>query len=151
AGQVPAYTGIAYIVMKDDETREGEVSQYEFVVADCGDRREDNTPPASLLVSGSATGPDPYYATGAARAVPVFDGIPQSTGADLANGIPQYYDGIWAVATIDGVRYSLDDRATWRTGTVALTGASGSTPRCFAAGPDGWVINGVASTGTRFQ
>src|SRR5690606_4715342 len=90
-------------------------------------------------------------ATGDASAVPVFDGIPQSTGADLANGIPQYYDGIWAVATIDGVRYSLDDRATWRTGTVALTGASGSTPRCFAAGPDGWVINGVASTGTRIQ
>ena len=40
AGEVPAYTGIAYIVMTDDETREGEYAQFEFVVAKCGERHE---------------------------------------------------------------------------------------------------------------
>lgn len=40
AGNVPAYTGVAYIVMTDDETREGEYAQFEFVVANCGDRHD---------------------------------------------------------------------------------------------------------------
>lgn len=40
AGNVPAYTGVAYIVMTDDETREGEYAQFEFVVANCGERHE---------------------------------------------------------------------------------------------------------------
>src|SRR5690606_41437824 len=53
AGEVPAYTGIAYIVLKDDETREGEVSQYEFVVATCGDRREVSSLQGRILVTGS--------------------------------------------------------------------------------------------------
>src|SRR5690606_29839924 len=44
-----------------------------------------------------------------------------------------------------------DDRETWLTGTVSLSGSAGSTPRCFAAGPDGWVISGVATSGTFFQ
>src|SRR5690606_24994095 len=40
AGNVPAYTGVAYIVMKDDETQQGEYAQFEFVVANCGERHE---------------------------------------------------------------------------------------------------------------
>ncbi len=44
-GHVPAYTGTAYIVLTDDETMQGEVAQYEFVVANCGDRTEDGADP----------------------------------------------------------------------------------------------------------
>lgn len=36
-GNVPSYRGLAYIVVTDDETNAGEIAQYEFVVAACGD------------------------------------------------------------------------------------------------------------------
>lgn len=49
AGNVPNYTGTAYIVLTDDETREGEIAQYEFVVAACGERTQSDVVYARVL------------------------------------------------------------------------------------------------------
>src|SRR5690606_38611580 len=61
AGNVPAYTGVAYIVMKDDETREGEYAQFEFVVANCGERTEGSMG-GRIVVTGGGVGltPTPF-------------------------------------------------------------------------------------------
>src|SRR5690606_296508 len=71
AGNVPNYTGTAYIVLTDDETREGEIAQYEFVVADCGERHEDHGLGAILLVTAGAGTPGaPMFAMAEATEAP---------------------------------------------------------------------------------
>lgn len=133
-GNVPGYTGTAYIVLTDDETMQGEVAQYEFVVANCGDRTEDYGV-SKLLVTGSnlAIG-GPVFAKADATATPDFEGIAQSTGADMAGAVPDIYNGLW-VAVNHEVRYSADLGETWQTGTLPLT--NGGTH--LVGGADGWL------------
>jgi hypothetical protein len=143
-GEVPAYTGIAYIVLKDDETREGEVSQYEFVVANCGERTTDNNLISYLLVTGSNSGPgNPLFATAEAVENPVFSTIPQSANANILNALPSYYGGIWVVVGIGGARYSIDNMATWQTGSTPF--ASDAQPYTLVAGPSGWLVSNSES------
>src|SRR5690606_17258237 len=106
AGEVPAYTGIAYIVMTDDETREGEYAQFEFVVAKCGERTDNFAPPAYLLVTGAAPSEgQPLFSTAKALDPLEFAGISQSTGADLAQCVATYLDrngGTWMAVGPEG-------------------------------------------------
>lgn len=81
AGNVPAYTGVAYIVMTDDETREGEYAQFEFVVANCGDRHE-GVAEAAWLATGT-------YSNGFFVASP--DGADWSANAYQAPPDPNYF------------------------------------------------------------
>lgn len=65
-GNVPAYRGLAYIVVTDDDVTElqGAIPQYEFVVAACGTSTESEVPPGALAdwfalqsnISGSTLG-----------------------------------------------------------------------------------------------
>src|SRR5690606_16394844 len=133
AGEVPAYTGIAYIVLKDDETREGEVSQYEFVVANCGERNESNEWLSRLLVTGQAVSlGGARFAVADATEMPEFEGIPTSTGADI-QGIPYSYNGRVVVAGSTGSRYSTDITTLWQE-----IGGAQPNPQCLSGGPNGW-------------
>lgn len=117
-GNVPAYAGTAYIVLTDDETMQGEVAQYEFVVANCGDRTEGEGLEL-LLVTGTAkaTG-GPVFAKAVATATPSFEGIPQSTGADLAAATAHWNGERWAAISETGVRYGRWDMEEWESGSV---------------------------------
>src|SRR5690606_20020644 len=124
AGNVPAYTGVAYIVMKDDETREGEYAQFEFVVANCGERHEDNSQPAYILVTGAPLSEGaPVAAYAAAAEVPEFVAIPQSSGLDVP-GIPGYYANEngrrWVVAGFHTARVGIGLDESWVTIPSAL-------------------------------
>lgn len=141
AGNVPNYTGTAYIVLTDDETREGEIAQYEFVVADCGERHEDNSQPAYILVTGDSleTG-GPYAAYAQAAEVPEFTPIPRSSGLDVI-GIPGYYADEnarrWVVASFHTARVGVDFEE-WQTIPCDLQAVGEPV-----GGPDGWLLNGT--------
>lgn len=126
AGNVPAYTGIAYIVMKDDETREGEVSQYEFVVANCGERTDDDSGIVldyPILVTGSFDSQD-IFAVGQATGTLSFDPIPASSGlGDISpSGTAVYGNGYWmSFSNGDGTtRYSSGDMDVWIAGSAPV-------------------------------
>lgn len=145
AGNVPAYTGIAYIVMKDDETREGEYAQFEFVVANCGERHEDNNPPAYLLVTGNAASTGSHvFARALAQEELAFEDIPTSSGADMSGGSPGYYDGTWMVVSPGECRYSSDMMETWAT---ASNPVADSCPH-LTGGPDGWLAGRYSPSGS---
>ena len=138
AGNVPAYRGSAYIVMKDAEgaSGRGEIDQYEFVVRTCGDRHEDYDFPSFLLVSGSSgVGVDYSFVASEAEEEVAFTGLAPSTGANLSAAIPDYANGIWAAASSSGVRYSTDNRETWQSASLSLSGQI----KHFVGGPDGWL------------
>lgn len=137
AGNVPAYTGIAYIVMKDDETREGEYAQFEFVVANCGERNEDNGfSPVHLLVTGAAKVlGGPMYAVAEPEPIPDFAGIPQATGANI-QGIPYSYGGMAVVVGNEASRYSTVLDTEWVAGGSQVKG-----PQSISAGPGGWIAH----------
>lgn len=135
-GNVPAYRGTAYIVLTDDETMQGEVAQYEFVVANCGDRTEDDGG-AILLVSGSAsTSGGPVIAEALATETPEFEGIDQATGADLSLAVPGFADGVWVLTGIASCRYSVDNRQTWQTSSIPIPTATVSK---LAGSENGWI------------
>lgn len=144
AGNVPAYTGIAYVVLKDDETREGEVSQYEFVVANCGDR-SDGDPIAQILVTGSPNLPDQpcFYVSDASPALS-FTPLPRASGADISGGIPGFYDGRWIVAASGGVRYAYGDLAgaTWSAGSQPFSPSHAVGQ--LAWGDAGWLLSNAS-------
>lgn len=134
AGEVPAYTGIAYIVMTDDETREGEYAQFEFVVANCGERREDDAIRGRLLVTGQPKMPGgPRYAISTVPELD-FEGVPQSTGATVS-GLPAHYDGMTVVVANGGAVYSVNPEVAWDSSTIvpdrSINGVVG--------GADGWL------------
>lgn len=140
AGNVPAYTGIAYIVLKDDETREGEVSQYEFVVANCGDRHESDAIPTQIIVSGTASSVGaPVCAMTDGQLFPAFTGISQSTGADLGGCIPAFSSGTWVLMGVGGLRYSTDPLSEWNTGITPFGPSAGTV--AVAGGPAGWIVS----------
>lgn len=137
AGNVPNYTGTAFIVLTDDETREGEIAQYEFVVADCGERTDDFTPPAILLVAGDKIVDDgPVMAIADATATPVFTGIPVASGADVELAVPAAAHGIIHAIGADGSRYTTDRGVTWLTGSAPFP----RPPRSLEGGPGGWAL-----------
>lgn len=112
-GEVPAYTGIAYIVMTDDETREGEYAQFEFVVANCGERREEHSIHGQVLVTGSPKSAGaPMYAIASVDDDLEFQGIPQSTGATVS-GHPSHYDGATIVVASGGAVHTTNPQAAW--------------------------------------
>lgn len=135
AGNVPAYTCVAYIVMKDDETQQGEYAQFEFVVANCGERTEDFTSPALLLVTGD-TMSGPVMAMADATATPTFTGIDPDTGADVPLAVPAASNGILHAIGAAGSRYSSDRGQTWLTGSAPFP----RPPRSLEGGPDGWAL-----------
>jgi hypothetical protein len=134
AGNVPAYTGIAYIVMKDDETQQGEYAQFEFVVANCGDRTDEFSQTDQLLVTGQAINVgDPMFAMGTATETPSFVGLPQSSGANII-GMPLHYAGMLTVIGNGAARYSTDFGQTWESSNTAPV-----QPQGFTVGHAGWL------------
>lgn len=136
AGNVPAYTGVAYIVMKDDDTQQGEYAQFEFVVANCGERHEDWTTSGRVLVTGSPLGVgQPRWAYAEADASPVWTGIPQSEGADLVSPAPPaFYGGQFSVVSQGVSRYAIAPSGPWYSGG---TNASTADKQKLASGPAG--------------
>lgn len=116
AGNVPNYTGTAYIVLTDDETREGEIAQYEFVVADCGERDESHDESTSpVLVTGSFSPGADRFARDAELNPLAFEAIPAASGADIENtGTAAYGGGYWSVLADGEGRYSADGMETWQ-------------------------------------
>ena len=99
---------------------------------------------STLLVSGAGSSDEgPFYMAARALDPLEFDSLDPDTGADTSNGIPAFYGGTWVVARTSDIRYSVDDRATWQTGTISLSGPAGTRPVCVAGGPDGWVVSGT--------
>lgn len=119
AGNVPAYTGVAYIVMTDDETREGEYAQFEFVVANCGERTENLTSIETLLVTGTPkfTG-NPVIAIADATEAPEFIGVPQSSGFDIPGMTAYFSAGNWVAIHSSGVRRTTWDAESWGSGSL---------------------------------
>lgn len=147
-GNVPAYAGTAYIVLTDDETMQGEVAQYEFVVANCGERTE-GAGLELLLVTGSAKVPgDPVFAKAVAAAVPEFDGIETSTGADLDGATAAWNGTNWAAVNANGVRYADWGMETWSSGTITSPSGFGQ----LIGYDGGWltVLTGDSSSPTAF-
>lgn len=136
AGNVPAYRGLAYIVVTDEDltNERGAVPQYEFVVSVCGTRTEAEG--GMLLVTGQDNGSGFVFAESEADAVPVFVGIPTSTGADLSQASAGFYNNVWMAVETNETRYSVDNRATWQTGTMPFTLYPADL---LAGGPDGWL------------
>jgi len=94
-----------------------------------------------LLATGVpvAEGADPF-AQALALAPMSFGTIPEDTGADINNALPEYCEGTWVAASGTAARYSTDNRQTWQSGSISLS----SSLVNLSAGPDGW----VASTAT---
>lgn len=91
-----------------------------------------------LMTGSSVSGADPVFADAVALQPLDIQGIEQSTGADITQAIPSYFDGIWGAATASAFRYSSDDRVTWQSVSLSLTG---SIRHCLG-GPDGWFVSG---------
>lgn len=146
AGNVPAYSGTAYFVKKDqDITDRRSIPIYEVVVSTCGTRHEGEAGTAKLLITGTAIAVgDPVMVVGDAVDVPTLVGIPVSTGADLANGIAEYYGGVACVVAERSCRYSqgmqFDD---WQSSSIPL--APSASVHTLAGGPGGWVVGAGGS------
>ena len=139
-GNVPGYSGTAYIVMTDDDTIEGEVAQFEFVVANCGERTEDFTGAPTLLITGSAkTVGGPVFAVADASASPEFVGVPQSSGADIELMTATFHDGTWVAIHKDGVRYAHGLPDTWLSGTIDAYPSGASSFGQVVGGAGGFV------------
>lgn len=139
AGNVPAYTGVAYIVMTDDETREGEYAQFEFVVANCGDRADDWTTSGRVLVTGTALGTgQPRWAYADADENPSWVGVNQSAGADLPSPAPPaLHAGQFSVVSQGESRHAIAPAGPWEAGG---TNASAGDKQKIAAGPAGVIV-----------
>lgn len=139
AGNVPAYTGVAYIVMKDDETQQGEYAQFEFVVANCGDRREDDGL-GRIVVTGSpkALG-GPVFAVATADTGYEFEGLAQSTGANITGATIDFHAGMFMAVSADGARFATQDMEDWS--PLAVTSYPGAAISFYqvAGGPGGWL------------
>lgn len=132
---VPAYRGRAYIVATDDDvTNDGAaIPQFEFVVAMCGVKMVPN----HILVTGQSIDPGGPVMSVALinEGFPlVFAGIPQDTGANVANGKPAVWDGTWAVVGDHEGCYSTDNRKTWQPMPVDRNA------NLFDVGEAGWVL-----------
>lgn len=93
-----------------------------------------------LLITGSAPlSGQPMFVRATAIEPLVFEGIPQSSGANLVNSIPAYFDGTWCAAGSGETRYSLDGTETWLTGTTTIP--SDETPYHLVGGPSGWLLS----------
>jgi hypothetical protein len=137
SGNVPAYRGIARMVVTDEDVTQhgGSIPTYEFVTTQC-----DIESPYFLLVTGAAiTGGDPVFAEAEATEPLAFTGIAQSTGADILNAVPGFYDGVWVVAGNEEARVSYDERDTW----PALANDHDAYGQ-IAAGPFGWLLAAAA-------
>lgn len=132
ADDVPGYSYTAYMVMTDDDVTElrGAVPQYEFVVSVCGDRTSNEFFPSILAVAGTGTEPtDPVIYRSEGSEVPNFEGVLQSTGADLEGATPIYVGGTWLLVGAGEFRISEDGMGTWDSGTTP----GSSVPRRWAA------------------
>lgn len=123
-GNVPGYSGTAYIVMTDDETNAGEVAQYEFVVANCGERTEDGIDPNQVSWLGTGQSGAGLFASVSdltyAGALTGEESPVTSISVTRINGIERYGDYLFAaiqgnVATNLRVS-SISDLGTWTDG-----------------------------------
>lgn len=104
---VPGYSYTAYMVVTDDDVTElrGAVPQYEFVVSVCGTRTDDQGGTGQVLVTGEAIGgTGPVFAIADDAAIPVFSGIPISTGANLSPASVACANGYWLAAGVESIR-----------------------------------------------
>lgn len=150
AGNVPNYTGTAYIVVKDDDVTDlrGGIPQYEFVVAACGTRTDDFGSDGILLVTGEpVSGGAPRWAWATAATVPIWAGIPQANGANLVQSAPAaFFGSTFGVVSQNNARSATDPEDTW---TVGATSANTTDKLMLAAGPAGWLVKraGVLTDG----
>lgn len=90
-----------------------------------------------LLITGSAKPlQDPMWA----KVVGALDsvvGIPTSTGANVANSILGYFDGVIASVHENGSRYSTDRAVSFLTSTLTTTDDMGR----LTGGPEGWMAD----------
>lgn len=135
-GNVPAYARRAYIVLTDDETMQGEVAQYEFVVANCGDRTEDDSGLSRILISGSG---DTRFITSKATEIPSLEPLPASavpsTGALMACSVNK--NGVWILVGENEIHYTMDLLGEWETVPTSFPTNAG---RFASYGPGGWLI-----------
>jgi len=139
ADEVPAYSGIAYIVLKDDETREGEVSQYEFVVSTCGERHEDFNFTEILVTGYAKSVGGPVFARALVADELTFQGIPQSSGADIAGMTAAYGAGRWMAVHDTGVRYATFGSDEWLSGSLDMYPAGAAKFGQLISGGTGWL------------
>ena len=90
--------------------------------------------PAQILVTGNAkTLGGPMWAT--AQPGQAFQGLAQSTGADMTSATPAWANGVWVVLSQSGVRYMGSTDTTWQTGTVTASHSFG----VVVGGASGWL------------
>jgi hypothetical protein len=154
-GNVPAYRGLAYIVVTDDDVTDlqGAIPQLEFVIAACGTTSTSTSGDGAvsmLAVGQSRDVPeaDPCWATLDSLNPPSFVGIPRSTGANLdTNPSPACWNGVYSIIQLnDGVgRYSIDNMQTW------VTSSSPAGFNTHTAGPAGFVGHAGGSTNKLYK
>jgi hypothetical protein len=138
-GNVPAYVGTCRMdVDSEDLVLHGErVPKYRFLVSQCAVE-----PPNHLLVTGSSIDEGgPCFTTARVTEPLEFEGIEQSTGADIQGATCAYWPSppTW-VAVGDHVgRISTDNRKTWQ--SIDVDRASNGI---LVPGPDGWIIAAAA-------
>lgn len=102
-------------------------------------------PEDEIIVTGSEVGTgDPVFCSADAIDVPVFTGIPTSTGASLDGASPAYYGGRWLAVGQGGTRYATALAGPWTTGTLSFTTYGADL---VAGGPDGWLTQSTVRIG----
>ena len=90
--------------------------------------------PAQILVTGQAkTIGGPMWAT--AQPGQAFQGLDQSSGADLVSATPAWANGVWVVLSQYGVRYMGSTDTSWQTGSITASHAFG----VVVGGVSGWL------------
>jgi hypothetical protein len=136
-GNVPAYRGLCRMVVTHEDVTGKGIPTYDFVVSRCAVE-----PPNFLVVTGSSIDEgDPCFTTARVTEPLEFEGIEQSTGADIQGATCAYWPSppTW-VAVGDHVgRISTDNRKTWQ--SIDVDRASNGI---LVPGPDGWIIAAAA-------